>query len=218
MEAVLVAAAGSTAGVGAGAGARLLLGRLRRGARIRAGGCEAAVGILWGVTVAGGAVGALPTAWVPALLGLGWLGVAAGAVDIAHRRLPDALTLPALPVALLLLLPLGPPAVLRAVGGAAVAVTVHGAVHLLAPHAMGAGDVKLAGPLGAVLAAAGWSAMALAALLAAALTAGVGVAGMLGRGPPRGAALPHGPSMLAASWVVTTLLAGAGLAAAPGGG
>lgn len=219
MEAVLVAAAaGSAAGGCAGAGARLLLGRLRRGARIPAGVCEAAVGILWGATVAGWAAGALPPAWVPALLGLGWLGAAAGAVDIAHRRLPDALTLPALPVALLLLLPLGPTAVLRAAGGAAVAMTAHGAVHLLAPRAMGAGDVKLAGPLGAVLAAAGWPALTLAALLAAALTAAVGVAGLLGRGPPRATALPHGPSMLAASWMVTAIVAGAGSAAGPGGG
>ena len=113
MEAVLAAAAGSTAGVGAGAGARLLLGRLRRGARIRAGGCEAAVGM----PVGRDASPAGP--WVPCrrrgcrrCSASGWLGVAAGAVDIAHRRLPDALTLPALPVALLLLLPLGPRAVL----------------------------------------------------------------------------------------------------------
>ena len=112
------------------------------------------------VVRAGGRVGvgrvrvpaAVPVRWLPVLLGLGWLAVAAGAVDVLHRRLPDALTLPALPVALLLLVPLGGDG-----GGCAgwwarsSPCAAHGAVHLVAPAAMGGGDVKLAAPLGAVL-------------------------------------------------------------------
>ena len=48
-------------------------------------------------------------------------------------------------------------------------------VHLLRPAALGLGDVKLAAPLGAVLGAASWSALAIAAVLAAVIT---------GRGAP----------------------------------
>jgi leader peptidase (prepilin peptidase) / N-methyltransferase len=134
-----------------------------------------------------------------------WFGAAAGAVDVRHRRLPDALTLPALPVALLLLVPLGGAALGRAVAVAATAVALHAAVHLAAPSALGAGDVKLAAPLGAVLGAVAWPAALLAAVLASVLTAGAAV---LLR---RRAGLPHGPSMLLA----TALVSGVG---AVGGG
>ncbi|GAA1304804.1 prepilin peptidase [Pseudonocardia xinjiangensis] len=198
------------AGCAAGTVARVLLGRLRRGARIRPPWCELTVGTLWGGTAAGWAAGVLPAAWLPVLLGLGWFGVAAGAVDVVHRRLPDALTLPALPAALLLLLPVGGPAVLHAAAGAAVAAGAHAAVHLLARGAMGAGDVKLAAPLGAVLAATGWPALALAAVLAAVLTAALGVGALAAGTPRRGGAVPHGPSMLASTWLVASWLAAAG--------
>jgi leader peptidase (prepilin peptidase)/N-methyltransferase len=197
-------------GCAAGMVARVLLGRLRRGARIRPPWCELAVGALWGVTAAGWAAGALPAAWLPVLLGLGWFGVAAGAVDVEHRRLPDALTLPALPAALLLLLPVGGPAILHAAAGAAVAAGAHAAVHLLGRGAMGAGDVKLAAPLGAVLAAAGWPALVLAVLLAAILTAALGVGALAAGKAPRGGAVPHGPSMLVSTWLVASWLAAAG--------
>lgn len=215
---IAVAVGLAVAGVAAGAGARVLLGRLRRGARVAPPWCEIAVGGLWSVTGAGWASAALPVAWVPVLLALGWLGVAAGAVDVVHRRLPDALTVPALPVALLLLLPLGPAAVLRAAAGAAVAVLVHLAVHLALPRAMGAGDVKLAAPLGAVLAAVAWPALAMAALAAAGITAAAGIAAIASRRIRRGAAVAHGPSMLAATWLITAGLVAAGATGRSGGG
>ncbi|MCH6168319.1 prepilin peptidase [Pseudonocardia alaniniphila] len=221
LDVTTVGAVGICAGVaGAAAGgvARRLLGWLRRGARIPPPWCEIAVGVLWAAVATAWAGGVVPAAWVPVLLALAWFGVAAGAVDLAHRRLPDALTLPALPAALLLLLPLGPTAVLHGLAGAAVAVGAHGAVHLAVPRAMGAGDVKLAAPLGAVLAAAGWPALVLAALLAAALTAVLGIAGISTRRLGRRAALPHGPSMLAATWLVTSWLAAVGAATAADAG
>jgi leader peptidase (prepilin peptidase)/N-methyltransferase len=173
---------------------------------------------LWAGTVSAWASGVLPTAWVPVLLGLGWLAVAAGAVDVTHRRLPDALTLPALPFALLFLLPLGADVVLRGAAGAAVAAGAHAAVHLLGRRAMGAGDVKLAAPLGAVLAAAGWPALVLAGLLAAVVTGALGAAGLATRRLRRGAALPHGPSMLVAAWLVTSWLVAAGAVTGHAGG
>lgn len=187
----------------AGWGARRLLGGLRRGAVVRVGWCEAGVAVLWAVTAATDP----PTAWLPVLLGLGWLAVALTATDIAHRRLPDALTLPALPVALALLLPTG--AAARGLLGAAVLVTVHAAVHLLAPRALGAGDVKLAGAVGAVLGGVSWFALLLGPVVAALLTAAVAVAGLLAGRLGRSDPLPHGPAMLVSTWVLAVLAHGA---------
>lgn len=210
------------AGVWAGAGARVLLRRLRRGTRIPPPRCELGVAALWAATGGVWAAGGIPGEWVPALLGLGWLTVAAGAVDLRHRRLPNALTVPALPVALVLLLPVGPAAVVRGAGGAAVAAAVHLALHLVDARAVGAGDVKLAAPLGAVLAAVAWPALVLGAVAAATFTvvlaaigsparSGARAPATAGPGPPRGRrlagrAVPHGPSMLLAAWLVAVVL------------
>ena len=242
---------GGVAGLAAGAAARRLLARLRRGTRVRAPVCELAVGALWAVTGSLWGSGRLPTAWLPAVLGLGWLGVAAGLVDARHRRLPDTLVVPATCFAPLSLLPMGLGAVGRGLLGAVAAVLGYGLVHLLRPAALGLGDVKLAAPLGAVLGAASWSALAIAAVLAAVITGLVALLRLcLGRGPPSGvvapavvspppgevspppgevpsppgevpprpavvspppAVVPHGPSMLAAAWLLT-------LATAAGGG
>lgn len=205
---VVLALGFAAAGALAGAGARLLLARLRRGTRVAPPWCELAVAAAWAATGAAWAAGAVPGEWVPALLGLGWLGVAAGAVDLRHRRLPDALTLPALPAAVLLVVPVGLDAVPRALAGAAVLAAGHAAVHLLAPRALGAGDVKLAAPLGAVLAAGSWPALGLAVALAAVLTGVAAAAALACRALPRSAALPHGPSLLLACWLAATAAAG----------
>lgn len=189
----------SCAGALAGWGARALLGRLRRGVVVRAGWCEAGVAALW----AGTAATNPPTAWLPVLLGLGWLTVALTATDLIHRRLPDALTLPAVPVALVLLLPTG--TAVHGLLGAAVLVAVHAVVHLLAPHALGAGDVKLAGPLGAVLGGVSWTALVAGPVLAALLTALAGVLGLACGRLHRDDPLPHGPAMLVAALVLVHL-------------
>lgn len=203
-------AVSAAAGVLAGAGARWLIGRLRRGAAVPPPWCELAVALVWAATGGAWAGGALPGAWVPALLGLGWLGVALGAVDLVHRRLPDALTLPALPAALLLLAPHGPGAVARGLGGAGIAAGTHALVRWCAPRALGGGDVKLAAPLGAVLAAVSWAALAPAALLASLGTALVALVGVALRRVGRGDGVPHGPSMLLATWLVATVAATGG--------
>jgi leader peptidase (prepilin peptidase) / N-methyltransferase len=184
------------AGLCAGTGARLLLRRLRRGTRVPPPWCELGVASAWGASGAA----AVPVRWLPVLLALGWLAVAAGTVDVLAGRLPDALTLPALPTALLLLVPVGGDAVARGVAGAVVAVAAHAAVHFVAPAAMGGGDVKLAAPLGAVSAAVSWEALALAGVLAALSSGVLAVAVLVRRG--RGGAVPHGPSMLLACLLV----------------
>jgi leader peptidase (prepilin peptidase) / N-methyltransferase len=103
-------------------------------------------------------------------------------------------------VALLFLVPVGGDAVARGVVGAVVAVAAHAALHLVAPAAMGGGDVKLAAPLGAVSAAVSWEALALAGVLAALSSGVLAVAVLVHRG--RGGAVPHGPSMLLAGLLV----------------
>jgi leader peptidase (prepilin peptidase) / N-methyltransferase len=195
--AVVLALAGGVAGLGA----RLLLRRLRRGARVPPPWCEIGVAAAWGTTGAAVGAGAVPLRPVPVLLALGWLAVATAVVDVAHHRLPDALTLPALPLALVLLVPLGSAALRRGLVGATVAVLAYAAVHLAAPGALGAGDVKLAAPLGAVLVAASWSALVLAAVITALLTGGMAVVARA-RGRAWGSALPHGPPMVVAGWLV----------------
>ncbi len=204
---VVVVLLAGTAGGGAGTGARRLLGRLRRGAAVRPPACEAVVAAGWTALAAGWVAGAVPGRWAPVLLALVWFGAAAGAVDLAVRRLPDALTLPALPVVLVLLAPLGPAALGRGAACAVLAVLAHAAVRRAVPAALGGGDVKLAAPLGAVLGAVAWTAPVLAAVLAAAVTA---LAGLVLR---RRAGLPHGASMLLATALVAT--AGAVLPAGP---
>ena len=67
-------------GIAAGAATRRLLVGLRRGTRVRAPNCELATGALWALIGGLWGAGRLPSAWLPALLGLGWLAVAAGLV------------------------------------------------------------------------------------------------------------------------------------------
>lgn len=201
VPALLAAVLFGAAGLAAGAGARVLLRRLRRGTRVPPPWCEVGVAVVWASAGAAAQVGAVALRWVPVLLALGWLAVAGSAVDVRVRRLPDALTLPALPVVLLLLAPVGGAAMWRGVAGAGMAVAAHLVVHLAAPTAMGAGDVKLAAPWGAVLAAASWEALAVGAVLAA-LASGLLASAVLITHGRRGA-VPHGPAMLLAALLVT---------------
>jgi leader peptidase (prepilin peptidase)/N-methyltransferase len=208
-----------TLGVVAGALARWLLARLPRGADVRPPWCELSVGLAWAACGGLWAEGMLPARWLPLLLGLAWLAVAAGTTDLLHRRLPDMVTLPALPIALLATLPLGTPSMWRAALGAAALFGVYLTVRVSAPAALGAGDVKLAAPRGAALAAVSWSALLAGTVLASVLTAAVALGGWVARvagGRHRGEVgatigVPHGPSMLVSGWFVTfvAVLAGA---------
>src|SRR6202020_3039122 len=85
---------------------------------------------------------------------------------------------------------------LAAALGAAPLTTVYLRVHLLAPTAMGAGDVKLALGLGALTGCFGADVWLLAAIGAPLLTAVIGVVARLGWSAKT---VPHGPSMCVAS-------------------
>jgi leader peptidase (prepilin peptidase)/N-methyltransferase len=187
----------------AGSAGRWLLRHLRRGTSLHRGWCEAAVAALWGVLGWRFAGGHLPGWWLPVPLLLSWFAVLLAATDLRHRRLPDALTLPAYPL-------LGG-LIVAAAGlggrwslatgaalGAVVFFAVHAAVHVLRPRALGAGDVKLSGSLGAVLGAVGWPALVLAAWLGAVCTIVLRLAVPRRIGARWWDGVPHGPGMLAA--------------------
>lgn len=127
-----------------------------------------------------------------------WAG-ALSITDIRSRRLPNELTLggAVVIVAGAAAAGHGPPAA----AGAIALAGVYLVVHLCAPAAMGAGDVKLALGLGGLTGAFGIDVWAGAALGAQVLTVVAGLA----RG--RGGAIPHGPAMCLASLaaVVTRL-------------
>ncbi len=118
-----------------------------------------------------------------------WL-IALSCYDIRQRRLPNRLTLPGAAVILIgaALAGRGVAALLGALALAAVYL----AVHLVAPTAMGGGDVKLAVGVGGLSGCFGVQAWFLAALGAPLLTAAVGLLWRL-------RAVPHGPSMCLAT-------------------
>ena len=134
---------------------------------------------------------------------LAWGGVLLSGVDLVARRLPDALTLPAYPLVASVL---GIAAagvgnvdpLFRAAVGALLWAGGYAAIRLVSPGALGGGDVKLAGSLGALTAATSWSGLILAVVAAGTLTVMVAVpAGMCGYRD-----IAHGPAMLAAAWLV----------------
>ena len=123
----------------------------------------------------------------------GWL-IALCAFDIRQRRLPNVLTLPGAAVILVVAVTAGHG---RAAAVGAVALFgVYAAVHLIAPTAMGAGDVKLALGIGGLTGAFGADVWVVAALGASLLT-GLLAVWQSGRG--RRATVPHGPSMCVAA-------------------
>lgn len=112
---------------------------------------------------------------LPTLLFTAWC-TALSVCDLRTRRLPNALTLPGAAAALGYGFATGKPAL--AILGALLLTLPYLAIHLCAPDALGAGDVKLAFGLGAVTALHGPQTWAWAALSAPMLTAAAGV-GML---------------------------------------
>lgn len=130
---------------------------------------------------------------------LAWLAVLT-VCDIRQRRLPNVLTLPGA-VAILAVAAVaghGVPALLGASGLGGLYLLVH----LIAPAAMGAGDVKLAAGVGGLTGAFGFDVWALAALAAPLLTAAVACATIVRRS---GSTVPHGPSMCVATFAATAI-------------
>ncbi|WP_082964020.1 A24 family peptidase [Mycobacterium sp. 852002-51961_SCH5331710] len=131
---------------------------------------------------------------------LAWL-MALSAFDIRQRRLPNWLTLPGALAILILASVVGRGLV--ALTGALALFAVYLAVHLVAPTAMGAGDVKLAIGIGALTGSFGVDAWALSALGAPLVTAVWAVGAVLCRS---NSPVPHGLSMCLAAAAATALV------------
>ena len=136
---------------------------------------------------------------MPMAAALLWIGLLTF-YDVRQRRLPNWLTLPGFAVIMLVAggTGHGPAAAL----GAGLLAAVYLVVHATAPAAMGAGDVKLALGLGALTGCFGADVWLLAAIGAPLATAVIGVVARLGWSVK---AVPHGPSMCAASAVAVGL-------------
>jgi leader peptidase (prepilin peptidase) / N-methyltransferase len=136
---------------------------------------------------------------VAGICALTWLAVL-GVYDIRQRRLPNILTL-AGAVAVLIVAAVAGRGV-PALFGALTLFALYLVVHVLAPTAMGAGDVKLAIGIGALTGAFGADVWALAALGAPLLTAVWAVVAAVRRTE---STVPHGPSMCVAAAAAAAL-------------
>jgi leader peptidase (prepilin peptidase)/N-methyltransferase len=152
---------------------------------------------------------------LPAYLYLTAAGVALAAIDLDHRRLPNALTLPSYVVVGALLT--GASAVTgdwwALARGAIGMAAYYGVLFVLAvavPRGMGFGDVKLAGVLGMALAWLGWGELLAGFFLGFAYGALVSIALIaLGRAG-RKSTVPFGPFLVAGA--LTAVLYGHELA------
>lgn len=137
------------------------------------------------------AVGVCVLTW---FAGLSWF-------DIRERRLPNWLTVPGALAILMCAAATGRGA--PALAGAVSLFAIYLAMHLIAPAAMGAGDVKLAIGIGGLTGALGVDVWSLAAVAAPLLTAGMAV---IVRIVSAERAVPHGPSMCVAAAAATALV------------
>ena len=132
-----------------------------------------------------------------------WALVALTFIDLDHKLLPDAITLPLLWAGLIVNL-FGlftdlPSAVIGAIAGYLSLWTVYHAFRLLTgKEGMGYGDFKLLAAFGAWL---GWQALPLIVLLSSLVGAVTGIALMLFGGHRRGTPIPFGPFLAAAGWI-----------------
>lgn len=112
----------------------------------------------------------LADSWIAAI------GVPLAATDIAVHRLPNRLVLPSYPIVIALLglaahLAHNPVALLRALAGMLILLTLYALPYYLLPDAIAGGDVKLAGLLGLSLGWASWGALLTGTFLGWALAA-----------------------------------------------
>jgi len=197
---------GLVLGAAAGAGLRLFLRRLRRGALLPVGPLEAAGALTTSLGL--GLGGRFPT--VGLVLFAGLLMVALSAVDIVHHRLPDAITLPALPLAIVVVaathaLDPGSGSLLRAALCAAVLWALFAVAARISPAAMGRGDVKLIPTLGLLLGYVSTAAVVVGLAIAFLLGSMVAIGGLALRRLKLTSAIPLGPYLLFGCWCALLL-------------
>jgi leader peptidase (prepilin peptidase)/N-methyltransferase len=202
----LPALVGAAVGLPVGWLLRLLLAAVPRGAVLRCGPIEIATAV---VTGAGMGL-SWPSADVALLTWAGFLGVGLGAVDLVHHRLPDSLTLPAIPISAAVVvgtefLAPGTGNLLVAICCAMAATGLFWALAALAPRAMGLGDVKLIPSLALLTGYLSVATTVIAVLLAFVLGAVVALVGMLLRRLTLTSAIAFGPFLLAGCWLVLAI-------------
>jgi leader peptidase (prepilin peptidase) / N-methyltransferase len=131
----------------------------------------------------------------------GALGVALAAIDIAVKRLPDPLTLPAYPIlfamlAIAALVSHDIAALGRALLGCLALSGCFLVLALIRPGQLGGGDIKLAGLTGLVLGWLGWPALIIGAALAFVLSAIVGLVLLAARRVTLQSAMSFGPFLV----------------------
>lgn len=127
-------------------------------------------------------------------------------IDLRTHRLPNRLTMTAYPV---VLIGLAIPAVAggswppfwRALLAGAGLLAFFLLLHVINPGGMGLGDVKLAGPMGALLGWIAWPTLIAGTFICFVLAAVLGLTLMALGKAGRKSALPFGPFMLAGAWV-----------------
>jgi leader peptidase (prepilin peptidase)/N-methyltransferase len=134
----------------------------------------------------------------------GWAMIVLLFIDLEHKLLPDAVTLPLMWAGLLVnatphgFAPVGA-AVIGAAAGYLVLWTVYQAFRLLTgKEGMGYGDFKLLAAIGAWL---GWQYLPLVVLLSSAVGAVVGIVALRLAGKGRDHPLPFGPFLAVAGWI-----------------
>lgn len=142
-------------------------------------------------------------AWIDA--GFGWWLLVLGWIDWRHTILPDVLTLPLIPLGLAVAATLEPENLLDALFGVAAGffglwLVAWGYRRMRGREGLGLGDAKLLAAAGAWVGASGLpSVLAGAALGGLAATGGMMLAG---RRLDRYSALPFGPFLAGAAWLV----------------
>jgi len=141
-----------------------------------------------------------------AFLYLAAISTALALIDLATKRLPNPIVLPAYLVGAVLLtaaaLLQGDPAALGR--GAIGAVALGGLYLLLAllkPGGMGMGDVKLAGALGLFLGWLGWTELSVGGAAAFIIGGVVALSLLAARRVSRSSGIPFGPWMLLGAWI-----------------
>ncbi|MET3806451.1 leader peptidase (prepilin peptidase)/N-methyltransferase [Nakamurella sp. UYEF19] len=200
---VLAIAGSVLVGAAAGGAVRLLLARLRRGVVLRPGPSEAGLALLNGLGT--WLCWGRPTVGLTLLAGL--LLVTLSGVDLVHHRLPDAITLGALPTAavavvLTAVLVPGSGSLPSAAISAAALWAVFAGMSRISRSWMGRGDVKLIPTLGLLMGYLSPVAVLLGLLIAFVSGSLIALVGLAIRRLHWNSAIPLGPSLLLGCWVV----------------
>ena len=180
----------------------------------------AAVPALATALLSGAAAWRFGVAWdLPVYFYFAVVSVPLALIDLRTHRLPNTLTMPAYPVVLVgLTLPAaagdGWSTLVRAISGGLALLALFLLLHVINPGGMGFGDVKLSGPMGALLAWLSWPALLAGAFVGFLLAATVGLLLLAMRRVGAKSAMPFGPFMLAGAWLA--ILASSADGIAPG--